>query len=268
VERFFGIERVEGPSTPTILVPTTAGTGSEATSIVVLRDDATASKRGLVSESLFAKAAILDPELTRSLPPYYTAITGLDAFAHAMESYVNKSATPVTEALCLQAMRLVAANLRRAVSDGEDLEARAAMLYASAMAGMGFANTQTGVIHSLGHAVPLEHHLPHGLLIAAASPMGMAYNPAYAPEKYAVVAEILGADPGDGDVGRLAAASVGAMQELLRDLGIKPGFAAHGVSRDSIPSIVAKAFSDERLSLKNPRPLVAADLAEVLSAHF
>jgi alcohol dehydrogenase class IV len=267
LERFLGVGKVPPGCPPVILVPTTAGTGSEATPIVVVKDQATGSKRGLASERLLARAAILDPVLTVSLPPFYTVITGLDALVHALESYVNKSATPVTEALCLRAMDLVVANIRRARADGGDLEAREAMLCASYMAGCAFANTQTGVIHALGLGVPLEHHLPHGLLMAALCPMGMAYNHAAAPAKFAKVASILGVE-GPGDDETLAAASVGAMESLILELGVTPGLAAHGVGRESIPSIVAKTFADERLTLKNPRPFDQESLRELLESRF
>ena len=268
LEQYFGLELVPSPCLPSILIPTTAGTGSEMTSIVVLANKETQSKKGIVSEHLFAKAVILDPELTFQLPPYYTAITGMDAFIHAMESYVNISATPFTEAVCLQAMRMIAGNIRKAYASGKNTEARSQMLYASALSGMGFANTQTGLIHALGHAVPSSHHLPHGQLMASVAPMGMAFNCIAAPEKYALIAEILGVMPTGKNVYEQAASAAVAMESLLKDLGLVPGLAALGVTRDEIPVIAHNAAADARLMAKNPRQGTAKELEALLHQYF
>lgn len=268
LERYFGLEKVPSPCLPVVLVPTTAGTGSEMTSIVVLSNEETRSKKGIVSEHLFAKAVFLDPELTLGLSPHYTAITGVDAFVHAMESYVNLSATPFTEALSLRAMRMIAGNIRRAFARGKNREARELLLYASALSGMSFANTQTGLIHAIGHAVPSTLHLPHGLLIAACSPMGMAFNSIAAPEKYAVVAEILGCDGNGKNIYEQAKSAADGMENLLRDLGITPGLAGLGVSRDEIPGIAERAAADARLMAKNPRQGTARELETLLQQYF
>jgi alcohol dehydrogenase class IV len=268
LERFFGLELVSSPCLPTILIPTSAGTGSEMTSIVVLLDPATQSKKGIVSTHLFARTVFLDPELTLSLPPFYTAITGLDAFIHAMESYVNTGATHITEAMCLHAMRLIVSNVREAYANGGNREARAAMLYGASLSGMGFANTQTGIIHAIGHAVPAAHHLPHGLLMAAVSPMGIAFNSIASPQKYARIAEILGCCQEGKNVYAQAARAVDGMKNLLRDLGIAHGLAAHGVSPDEIPGIARRAAADARLMAKNPRQGTAENLETLIREYF
>ena len=268
LERYFGLELVPSPCMPSILIPTTAGTGSEMTSIVVLGNKATQSKKGIVSEHLFAKAVYLDPELTYQLPPYYTAITGMDAFIHAMESYVNLSATPFTEAVCLQSMRMIAGSIRKAYASGKNKEARAEMLYASALSGMGFANTQTGLIHALGHAVPSSYHLAHGQLMASVAPMGMAFNRIAAPEKYAVIAGILGASLKDKNINEQAASAPPAMEALLRDVGLTPGLAALGLGREEIPGIAERAAADARLMAKNPRQGTAKELEALLQQYF
>ena len=184
IAKYFGMHKVPGPCMPTIMIPTTAGTGSEMTSISVIADAVSNSKIGIVSDHLYARTVLLDPALTLSLPPRYTAYTGLDAFVHAMESYVNLSATPFTEGPDLHAMLMISGNLRQAYTNGRNPQAREAMLYASSICGMGFSNTQNGVIHAIGMAVPATYHLPHGLLMAACAPMGIAFNCHAAPEKY------------------------------------------------------------------------------------
>lgn len=268
IENYFGVGLVPGPCTPTILIPTTAGTGSEVTSISVLEDQRTNSKKAIVSDHLYARVALLDPELTVSMPPHITATTGMDAFVHAMESYVNLSATAITDALNLQAMRLIASSIRTACADGNNLGARADMLYASALAGMGFSNTQNGVIHAIAMAAPASNHLPHGLLVAAAAPMGMMFNCLAAPEKYGRIAEILGCDPAGKASLDLATQAAEGMKRLLADLGIEPGLAAHGIERTEIRGIAERAAAAKRLMDNNPRQGTADELEALLTEHF
>ena len=268
IERYFGVDLIPSPCLPTVLIPTTAGTGSEMTSISVVADVASNSKKGIVSDHLYARMVVLDPELTVSMPPRVTAATGLDAFVHAMESYVNRSATPFTDCPNLQAMTMIAGNIRKACSDGRDVEAREQMLYASALAGMGFSNTQNGVIHAIAMAVPADCHLPHGLLVGAVAPMGMAFNCLAAPEKYARIAAILGCDPDLKTVDELAQCAVTRFEKMLGDLGVKPGLAAHGITREDIRGIAERAAGTERLMRNNPRQGTADDLEKLLERYF
>ena len=268
LDRYFGLHLVPSACLPMILVPTTAGTGSEVTSISVLEDKATNSKKGIVSDYLYAKTVVLDPDLSLTLPPYFTAITGLDALVHAIESFVNTSATPFTDALNLQAIRLIADNIRMAYANGKNRAARAAMLYASASSGMGFSNTQNGVIHALGMAVPASYHLPHGLLMAAIAPMGMAFNAMASQEKYAAVAELLGSAPRRASTLEKAKAASQGFAALMRDLNITPGLAAHGVKKDDIPGIAQRAAATKRLMDGNPRQATAKELEALLHEHF
>ena len=142
IDKYFGMNLVPNPSLPKILIPTTAGTGSEMTNISVLADTKNGGKKGVVSEHMYADVVLLDASLTVGLPPRVTAMTGVDAFVHAMESFCGIAATPITDALNLAAMKMVGANIRQAYANGGNLAARDAMLYGSALAGMGFGNTQ------------------------------------------------------------------------------------------------------------------------------
>lgn len=268
LEAYFGMHLVPSPCMPTILIPTTAGTGSEMTSISVLGDTVSNSKKGIVSDHLYAKTVLLDPDLTLTLPPKYTAYTGLDAFVHAIESYVNLSATPFTEAPDLQAMKMITANIRKAYANGDNKEARAQMLYASSICGMGFSNTQNGVIHAIGMAVPASYHLPHGLLMAAVGPMGIAFNCMAAPEKYARIARILGCDVAGKDLQEQAACAAGGFEKLLGDLNIRPGLAAYGVKREDIRGIAERAAMSGRLMTNNPRKATADDLEQLIEKYF
>ncbi len=268
LEKYFGMHLVPSPCLPTILVPTTAGTGSEVTSITVLGDAATNSKKGIVSDYLYAKSVILDPELTINLPPYYTAITGLDAFVHAMESFVNLSATPFTDGVNLQAMRLVSQSLRTAYASGKNLKARGDLLYAAAIAGMGFSNTQNGIIHAMGMAVPSQYHLPHGLLMGVLAPAGIDFNVIGSVEKYAMVAEILGYAPAHGSTLVKARSAVEGFTRLLEDLNIKLSLKDYGVQFDDLPGIAQRAAGTERLMANNPRRGTAKELQTLLEKYF
>lgn len=267
LSQYFGMHKVPGPCMPTIMIPTTAGTGSEMTSISVIADAASNSKIGIVSDHLYAKTILLDPDLTLSLPPRYTAYTGLDAFVHAMESYVNLSATPFTEGPDLLAMQMISDNLRKAYTNGKNLAAREAMLYASSICGMGFSNTQNGVIHAIGMAVPATYHLPHGLLMAACGPMGIAFNCHAAPEKYAKVAEILGCDVKGKNVVEAAEMAVEGFTKLMRDVDIEPGLERYGVKEEDIRGIAERAAASARLMNNNPRQ-GSADLLEALIRKY
>ncbi|MDY0260625.1 MAG: iron-containing alcohol dehydrogenase [Desulfovibrio sp.] len=268
LERFFGMHLVPSECLPTILIPTTAGTGSEMTSIAVLGDKETNSKKGIVSDYLYAKVVLLDPDLTLKLPQYYTAITGLDALVHAMESFVNTNATPFTDAPNIHAIRLISDNIRLAYTNGNNRSARAAMLYAASICGMGFSNTQNGVIHAIGMAVPANYHLPHGLLMAAIAPMGISFNAIASPEKYATIAEFLGSAPHGASTLEKALSASRGFSALLKDLNIEPGLEAHGVKREDIAGIAERAAAARRLMDGNPRQATARDLEKLITEHF
>ncbi len=268
IAKYFGMHKVPGPCMPTIMIPTTAGTGSEMTSISVIADAVSNSKIGIVSDHLYARTVLLDPALTLSLPPRYTAYTGLDAFVHAMESYVNLSATPFTEGPDLHAMLMISGNLRQAYTNGRNPQAREAMLYASSICGMGFSNTQNGVIHAIGMAVPATYHLPHGLLMAACAPMGIAFNCHAAPEKYGEIAEILGCDTRGKNVFEAAEMAVEGFTKLMRDVDIEPGLKACGVKEEDIRGIAERAAASARLMDNNPRQATADQLEALIREHF
>jgi alcohol dehydrogenase class IV len=221
-----------------------------------------------VSDYLYARVVLLDPELTFGLPPHVTAMTGIDAFVHAMESFVGLAATPFTDAVNLQAMRLISANLRKAYANGSDKDARAGMLYAATLAGMGFSQTQNGIIHAVGTSLPSSCGLPHGLAMAALAPMGMSFNCIAAPEKYDQVAEILGVAACCGTALDRARKGIDAMRGLLADVGIAPGLKAHGVAREHLEGTAERAAGAKRLIDNNPRKANARQILALLEEHY
>lgn len=269
IDKYFGLDMVPGPCMPLIAIPTTAGTGSEMTSISVLTNNETGAKLGIVSDYIYASSVILDPALTVGLPPHVTAMTGVDAFVHAMESFVGQRATPFTDALNLQAMKIISKNIRKAYANGANLDAREAMLYGSALAGMGFGNTQNGVIHAVGTSVPAKYKLPHGLLMAAIAPMGISYNQMANPEKYAVVCDILtNNDDLSIPIEDRAAYCEEAFLAMLEDLDIKPGLAPYGVTEEDLPGIATRAAAAKRLMDNNPRQGNEKQLLNMLQKNF
>jgi alcohol dehydrogenase len=268
IEKYFGMELVPKPGVPLILIPTTAGTGSEMTSICVLSDTKNQVKKGIVSEHMYARTALLDPRLTVALPPRVTAMTGMDALVHAIESFVGRLGTVFTDTLNLKAIQLVAANLRSAYAQGENLEARENMLYASAMAGMAFSNTQTGLAHAIALAIGGRHHLPHGLLTAFIIPWVMEYNLIANPAKFVQIAEAFGEKTDALPQIEAARLSVKAVKSLLDDVGISYKLRDYGVPREQFADIARDTAGAQRFMLNNPRAVTDADVINLLESNY
>ena len=268
VEKYFGMEMVPQAGVPLILVPTTAGTGSEMTSICVLSDMKNNVKKGIVSEHMFARAALLDPRLTLALPPRVTAMTGMDALVHAIESYVGVRASVFTDTLNLKAIRLVAENLRRAYASGANLAARENMLHASCLAGMAFSNTQNGLAHALALAIGGKFHLPHGLLTAFIIPWVMEYNLIAAPAKFIAIAKAFGERTAHLPEVQAARLSVAAVKSLLDDLGISYNLSSYGVPREEFPALAKATVGAVRLISNNPRSVTEQDVIGILKANY
>jgi len=208
------------PPIPLVEIPTTSGTGSEADAWAVITDTHRCYKMGMGDPALAPDVALVDPKLTLDLPPLVTAGTGMDALCHALEVYVARGATPVTDALAIYAVELAARHLGPAVADGHDLEARAGMSLASMIAGMAMSNCDCGIIHSMAESVGSLYDVPHGLAIGAFLPIGAEYNLASRPAKFARLAEALGRDV-RGKHGLEAAREViAALRGLRRNLGV------------------------------------------------
>lgn len=268
IEAYFGMELVPNLGVPLILIPTTAGTGSEVTSICVLSDTRNKVKKGIVSEHMFARSVILDPELTIGLPPHITAMTGMDAFVHAMESFTGVAATVFTDTLNLQAIRMIAANLRKAYANGDNRKARENLLYASCLAGMAFSNTQNGLDHALALAIGGKFHLPHGLLTAYICPWVMEFNLLANPAKFIEIARAFGEDTEALPEIEAARLSVKAVKSLLDDLGISYRLSSYDVPREDIPALAAAAIGATRLISNNPRKVTEKDVIRILEENY
>ena len=268
IEKYFGMELVPNPGIPLVLIPTTAGTGSEMTSICVLSDTKNKVKKGIVSEYMFARVVLLDPLLTIGLPPAVTAMTGMDALVHAIESYTGVRATVFTDTLNLQAIQMVAANLRKAYANGDNREARENMLYASCLAGMAFSNTQNGLDHALALAIGGKFHLPHGLLTAFILPWVMEYNLPANPQKFIQIARAFGENTDGLPEIEAARLSVKAIKSLLTDMDISYKLSQYNIPREEIPGLAKAAIGAVRLISNNPRKATEKDVIKLLEMNY
>jgi alcohol dehydrogenase len=174
--KFAGAEMLKKPMKPFIVIPTTSGTGSEVTCVAVISDPDRGIKMSFTSNTLYPRAAILDPRMTLTLPPHITAATGMDALTHAIEAYISLQKNPMSDAYAWQAIRIIRANLINVVKNPSDREGRLALANASTMAGIAFSNAMVGVVHNLGHATGGVAHVAHGVAMNIYLPVGLEYN--------------------------------------------------------------------------------------------
>lgn len=256
----YGVGLAKGPRLPLMLVPTTAGTGSEVTPISIVTTG-TNEKKGVVSPIILPDIALLDPDLTLGLPPHVTAATGIDAMVHAIEAYASKSANnnPVSKILAREALRLMGANLLTAVRDGKNREARGAMLLGAMLAGQAFANSPVAAVHALAYPLGGHYHIPHGLSNALVLPEVLRFNAPDAAHLYAEIA--IDAFPELAAIGTQARGEAFAerLGRLAQECGLPIKLRDNGVTRESLPMLAEDAMKQTRLLVNNPRPLTYAD---------
>jgi alcohol dehydrogenase len=264
-----GYNVLERPLVPMIAIPTTAGTGSEVTAWAVIRDEAAHLKLAFSSVFLAPELAVLDPEMTRTLPPRLTAATGLDALTHAIESFVGTNANPISDSLALQAIDMIANNLRAATHLGEDLEARSQMLIASCIAGIAFSSGggSLGIVHALAHSVGGAFEVHHGTANAILLPHGMRFNSVAVPNRFSRIARALGVNAGGRAEEDVIADGVEAVRSLAVDCLLPMRLREVGVPEDALPSIAETALGDAA-SFTNPRPITYDDAFGVLRAAW
>jgi alcohol dehydrogenase len=253
IHDYEGIDKYPNPPLPLIAIPTTAGTGSEVSGSCVITDTTRGLKMSIRSAALNpAKVAILDPIALKSLPAHVAAHAAVDAFVHALESYVSLHANPITDAMNLHAIELIACNIRPFTSNRGDLDAGLNMLCAASLAAMGFSNTGAGNIHCMARFVGAFFHISHGLSNAVCLPYGAEFNLTATPEKFARVARAMG-ETVHGlttlDAGKKA---IEAIKRLCRDIGIPGKLRDIGVTEDRIPEMARLAF-EGNYNRWNPR---------------
>jgi alcohol dehydrogenase class IV len=276
---YVGEEKVPGPVMPLICVPTTAGTGSEVSAAAVFTDTDKQLKVSCLSNYLRPAAAVVDPLLTVSCPSKVTADSGIDALTHAIEGYtaVDNSAYPLPDGersvyqgknpfadMCAEkTIKLVGKYLRRAVRDGNDLEARDGMALAATMAGLAFSNSGVALVHAMEYPVGAAVHCSHGQGNGILLPYVMRYNSPARQEEFGYIAELLGDDTtGQAEAGA-ADAAIMAVENLRRDIGIPNRLREIGVKEEMIPAFAEKAFNVKRLMRVNPRYPTLAEIEQI-----
>ena len=265
----YGIGNAQGPRLPLVLVPTTAGTGSEVTPISIVTTGAS-EKMGVVSPLLLPDMALLDPELTLGLPAHVTAATGIDAMVHAIEAYasVNANNNPISRALAVEALGLMGRMLLRAVQKPDDLEARTGMLLGSMLAGQAFANSPVAAVHALAYPIGGHYKVPHGLSNALVLPHVLRFNAQVAPQAYAALLPHVFPDLPAMSVAEAALQFAESMADLSRACGLEKGLRDMGIAREALPILARDAMNQTRLLVNNPRPVDEAAALKIYEAAW
>lgn len=257
---YLGVDKVPGLSIPVFTVPTTAGTGSEVTNIAVFGDPEKELKVGMVSPYLLARLALVDPTLTYSCPPRVTAASGIDALVHAIESYTSIKANNFTDALALQAMRLIVGSLRTAVSNGSDKEARNNMSEGALLAGIAFGNAGVAATHALAYPLGARFHVSHGVANGLLLPYVMECNLSANLPKYVVIAQMLGGKTEGLSLQEAAKQGVEAAKVLAADIGIPLHLRELGVPKEALEGMAVATMDVTRLLANNPKKLTMDDV--------
>ncbi len=261
ISDYVGIGKVPGPGLPTILLPTTAGTGSEASPIAVISDKKQHSKLGIVSPHLYCELAIVDPALTLSCPVKVTASAGIDALTHAVEIYTNKFSVELIDTLVLEAIRLIGEHLSKCVRDGSDLTARTGMSLAALYGGMGLGPVNTAAVHALAYPLGGTFDVAHGLANSILLPYVMEFNEPVCQVKFARIAEALGF--AGGDEKKKASRAVEMVRKLSKEVGIPERLRDIGIPEGAIGQMAQSAAKVTRLLNNNPREMTIDDVKQI-----
>jgi alcohol dehydrogenase len=252
-----------------VAIPTTAGTGSEVTDWAVIRDEDAHLKLSFSSTYLAPDLAILDPELTRTLPRELTAATGMDALVHAIEAFVGANANPISDSLALQAIDMISNSLRDATYVSDDLDARGQMLIAACIAGIAYSSggSSLGIVHALAHAVGGMFDIHHGLANSIILPHGMVFNSAAVPNRFSRIARAMGVNSGGRPEDDVIADGIEAVCVLAADIGLPNRLRDVGVPEEILPALAEAALGDAAM-LTNPRPATLEDILAVAQAAW
>lgn len=254
-----GIDQVRVPGLPTIIIPTTAGTGSEVTPIAILSDHDDKLKKGIVSPYLFPTVALLDANLTIALPAQITASTGMDALIHAIEAYTSKNADSLTDTLAEKAMMLIYGNIREVYTNGGSREARLNMLEGSMLAGMAFANAGVTAVHAFAYPIGAEFYIPHGVANSIMLMPVMEFNLPSMLSRFARISELFNLETAGLSEEEKAGLVLEELQSLVHDLDIPKNLSEFGIRDEHVGSLGEGVMKITRLLANNPRELTVAD---------
>lgn len=263
-----GIDQIENDGVPTVLIPTTSGTGSEVTPNAIVTIPERQLKIGIVSRRLYPKLAVLDPELTITLPKAVTAATGMDAFTHALESFIGRKANPISDMFALESIRLISGSIVEAYENGSSIAARSAMLYGSAYGGMALAASGTAAVHALAYPLGGRFGIAHGVANAMLLPHVMEAQLDAVAGRFTLVAEAIrqgtGAAAGrTSDEGAEAEWALARIAEWTQRVGIPQNLAEYGVKETDLPALAEGASQVKRLMDNNPKPFTLSELERI-----
>lgn len=262
IHHYEGVDKISRPLPPMVMVPTTAGSGSEVSQFSIITDTERRLKMTIVSKSLIPDIAIIDPDTLITKSARLTANTGMDALTHAIESYISLAATPLTERFSLHAIELISKYLRPSTASQHNREAKEAMAMASLQAGIAFSNAVLGAVHAMSHQLGGLLDTPHGEGNAILLPYVMKYNFLAVPEKYRKIAEAFGENVNGLSLNEAAKQAIEAVHHLARDLEIPESLAKLGLKEEHIDEISQHAVQDACM-ITNPRDMSAEDVAKI-----
>ncbi len=267
IEDILGIGLLKSRNTYLACIPTTSGTGSEVSPNAILLDEKDGLKKGAVSPFLVPDGSFVDPLLTVSVPAPVTASTGLDAMVHCIEAYANKFAHPTVDIYAIEGIRLIAANLKRAVENGSDVEARTQLSLGSLYGGLCLGPVNTAAVHALAYPLGGEFKIAHGVSNSLLLPHVIEYNLESAVERYADIAVAMGVEK-DSCAKETAHRGLLRMKELSKQCGIPQHMADLGVPLESIPKLAASAMTVTRLLKNNPREITEKAACAIYQAAY
>jgi alcohol dehydrogenase class IV len=264
LEQVYGVGNIKGQRLPLILIPTTAGTGSEATPVAIVTTGKT-TKMGVVSSVILPDIAILDPQLTLGLPANITAATGIDAMVHAIEAYASKSINnnPISQNLATKALSLIGRSILTAVHSGNDINARCDMLLGSLLAGQAFANSPVAAVHALAYPIGGHYHVPHGLSNALVLPYVLRFNIEKVHAPYEYIAPFAFPELSKLQGQERAFAFCEALANLSKECGLEQKLRDVNIPMNSLEVLAKDAMGQTRLLVNNPRELNQADVLNI-----
>jgi len=267
---YMGVDKIPNTGVPLIAIPTTAGTGSEVTKVTVITDTDRNVKMMLSSACLLASVALVDPLLSLTTPPHLTAAVGVDALTHAIEAYVSKRSQPITDALALEAIKLISGSLRQAWADGENIPARTDMMLGASIAGMAFSNSSVALVHGMSRPIGAYFHIHHGLSNAVLLLDVMEFSVVGAPKRFADIAQAMGV-PIDGlSPMKQADAAVSAVERLIDDIQM-PRLGQIGIDKEKFEQVIEQMAADAIASgspANNPRQASAVEIVALYRKCF
>lgn len=257
-----GTNLVKKRGVPTILIPTTSGTGSEVTPNAIVTFPEKELKIGMVSPYLLPDLVILDPALTLKLPKAITAATGMDAFTHALESYISNKANPFSDMFALESMRLISGSIQEAYHHGDNMTAREDMLVGAMYGGMALTSAGTAAVHAMAYPLGGKYKISHGVANSMLLPHVTAFNADHIKDRLEDIARVIGIEE-KGSKHTLAEQVIRQIEEWTADLHIPQQLKAFGVSKEDVPALAEAASEVKRLMDNNPKPMSVSDIEQV-----